>query len=505
MKDMVTQQVILPQSAQISPSDYVIFGGTGDLSLRKILPALFHRYIDGQIDDAFRIIAASRSLPDKQDFAKTLRPFCGDAADDVQFERFMSLISLFKLDITSGEGAEALTSFLLEKGNDDRPMIFYMAISPALFGASCQLLDKMGLVTKSARLVVEKPLGHNGDTARQINDELLAVFNEKNIYRIDHYLGKETVQNLMALRFANTIFENQWNNTFIDHIEITVSESVGLEGRASYYDHYGALRDMMQNHLMQLVCLVAMEPPAQFQADQVRDEKLRVLRALRPIQSAHLQDHLVIGQYDDGEIAGSPVASYAHELGQTSKTETFAALKLYIENWRWAGVPFYIRTGKRLKTRASEIIVTFKTPSHDIFAQAKDTDQASSNMHPNQLIIRLQPQEGLRLQLISKQPGPGGMRLFPSELNLSFGDTFEQRLPDAYERLLMDVARGNQTLFMRHDEVMAAWDFMDPIIEAAANIAPEIYKAGSFGPEKQNHLFGDKGQWQNPAVLSEKT
>ena len=301
----------------------------------------------------------------------------------------------------------------------------------------------------------------------------------------------------MALRFANTIFESQWNNTFIDHIQITVAESVGLEGRASYYNNYGALRDMIQNHLMQLVCLVAMEPPAQFQADQVRDEKLRVLRALRPVDIAKLSESLVIGQYGAGEVGGAKADSYRQELGDASDIDTFAALKLYIENWRWAGVPFYIRTGKRMALRASEIVVTFKKRSHDIFSNGAP----SQGDIPNKLVIRLQPQEGLRLQLISKQPGPGGMRLFPSELNLSFDDTFKTRLPDAYERLLMDVARGNQTLFMRHDEVMAAWDFMDPIIAQASTLAPEGYAAGSYGPDAHNALFaaGDAG-WQAPKL-----
>ena len=488
----------LPDSAAIAPSDYVIIGGTGDLSLRKIFPALFYRYLDGQIDDKFRLVAAARKAISDDEFIANLRPFCLDAIksfDDgeAQFTKFTSLIRMFPLDVGSGAGSEALKAFIDEQASDERPVIFYMAISPALFGASCQLLEKVGLVRPSSRLVVEKPLGHDAASARQINDELRAVFDEKNIYRIDHYLGKETVQNLMALRFANTIFESQWNNTFIDHIQITVAESVGLEGRASYYNNYGALRDMIQNHLMQLVCLVAMEPPAQFEADQVRDEKLRVLRALRPVDTKKLSESLIIGQYG----AHGDVASYEEELGESSKVDTFAALKFYVENWRWAGVPFYIRTGKRLAHRASEIVVTFKKRSHDIFANGNP----SNGNTPNQLVIRLQPQEGLRLQLISKQPGPGGMRLFPSELNLSFDDTFGTRLPDAYERLLMDVARGNQTLFMRHDEVMAAWMFMDPIIAAAAETVPEIYPAGSFGPDAQDSLFTNDDQgWQDPII-----
>lgn len=492
----------LPDTAVIAPSDYVIIGGTGDLALRKIFPALFFRYLDGQLTDAFRLIAAARKMITKAEFVEKLRPFCAEAINSesdggARFDEFVALIQIISLDVGTGAGADSLKSLLDENSADDRPVIFYMAISPALFGASCKLLQKVGLVTSSARLVVEKPLGHDGASARQINDELRAVFDERNIYRIDHYLGKETVQNLMALRFANTIFESQWNNTFIDHIQITVAESVGLEGRASYYNNYGALRDMIQNHLMQLVCLVAMEPPAKFNADQVRDEKLRVLRALQPISKETLSERLVIGQYGAGEVDGASAKSYEAELGEPSKIDTFAALKINIDNWRWAGVPFYIRTGKRLNLRASEIVVTFKKRTHDIFANGA----SASTDFPNQLVIRLQPQEGLRLQLISKQPGPGGMRLFPSELNLSFDDAFKTRLPDAYERLLMDVARGNQTLFMRHDEVMAAWDFMDPIIAAASDEAPKIYPAGSFGPEEQDALLeaGSIG-WQAPIV-----
>ena len=489
----------LPETAAVPASDYIIIGGTGDLALRKIFPALFYRYLDGQITSDFRLVAAARQAVSIEEFTKKLEPFCESAFEEqadakALFADFIKLITLIPLDVMSGAGGEELASFVSEKQSDARPVIFYMAISPSLFGTSCQLLNKVGLVTPSARLVVEKPLGHDSASAKEINDELLSVFDEDNIYRIDHYLGKETVQNLMALRFANTIFESQWNNTFIDHIQITVAESVGLEGRAAYYDRYGALRDMIQNHLMQLLCLVAMEPPAQFKANQVRDEKLRVLRALRPFDEAHFDDVVVIGQYGDGQIGDRDVQSYQSQLGDVSKTETFVALKLFIENWRWAGVPFYIRTGKRLKERASEIVITFKKRTHDIFANGK----SQSDNHPNRLIIRLQPQEGLKLQLISKQPGPGGMRLFPAELNLSFDETFEQRLPDAYERLLMDVARGNQTLFMRHDEVMAAWKFIDPIIAAAAKKEPHIYTSGSFGPDAQDTLFDDENSWIEP-------
>jgi len=332
-----------------------------------------------------------------------------------------------------------------------------------------------------SRLVVEKPLGHDYASAEAIGDELRSVFDEKQIYRIDHYLGKETVQNLMALRFANVIFESQWNNTAIDHVQITVAETVGVGQRAAYYDTSGAVRDMVQNHILQLVCLVAMEPPSYFDADQVRDEKLRVLRALR----APAADDVIRGQYQD----------YENELGKPSDTETYVAMKLWVDNWRWAGVPFYIRTGKKLAMRASEIVITFKQKPHDIFSRSRTTSP-EDNL-PNKLIIRLQPAEGVRLQLISKEPGPGGMRLFPSELNLSFDDTFGGRLPDAYERLLMDTARGNQTLFMRHDEVLAAWAFIDPVLDQAVRRPPHLYKAGTFGPV--DDLSGQGGGfWVDP-------
>ena len=285
----------------------------------------------------------------------------------------------------------------------------------------------------------------------------------------------------MAVRFANVIFESQWNNKAIDHVQITVAETVGVGQRASYYDESGALRDMVQNHILQLVCLVAMEPPSHFDANQVRDEKLRVLKALRPLRA----EDIIRGQYQE----------YEGELGKRSDTETFVGLRLGIENWRWAGVPFYVRTGKKLAMRASEIVITFKRKPHDIFADQKS--RTDKDDLPNRLVIRLQPQEGLRLQLISKEPGPGGMRLFPSELNLSFDNTFGARLPDAYERLLMDTARGNQTLFMRHDEVLAAWAFIDPVIEMAKKTPPSLYRAGTFGPA--DSFFADQqDSWIDP-------
>ncbi len=477
---------MIPQSAAIPHSDYVIFGGTGDLALRKIFPALFWRYCDGQINEHFRLVAVSRQKMEHSAFAERLKPFCSDilaAQSDPEksWQGFLSLLRMQAMNISTGEGRAELAAFLLKGAAPERPLIFYLAVAPALFGPSCDCLRDAGLVLPQTRLVVEKPLGHDYASAEQISRQIRAVFDESQIYRIDHYLGKETVQNLMALRFANVIFESQWNNTAIDHVQITVAETVGVGQRADYYNESGALRDMVQNHILQLVCLVAMEPPAHFDANQVRDEKLRVLRALRPLAA----EDIMRGQYQD----------YEGELGARSDTETFVALRLGIENWRWAGVPFYVRTGKKMAVRASEIVITFKRKPHDIFAGPQLRRPADDL--PNRLIIRLQPQEGLRLQLISKEPGPGGMRLFPSELNLSFDDTFDSRLPDAYERLLMDTARGNQTLFMRHDEVLAAWSFIDPVIKLAQKTPPVLYRAGSFGPP--DTFFAERGTgWLDP-------
>jgi len=412
-----------------------------------------------------------------------------------KWKEFISIIQLVVLDISNGD-AKILTEKIGRIESKNRPLIFYLAISPDLFEIAAQTIFESGLYKHPSRLVVEKPLGNSKKSANKINSILLDVFEENQIYRIDHYLGKETVQNLMALRFANTIFESQWDNNAIDNVQITVAETIGVDGREKYYDANGALRDMVQNHLLQLLCLVAMEPPAIFEADQVRDEKLRVLKAIRKIH----KDDIVLAQYESSKFKGEFVNSYVQDVGSDSLTETFVAMKVNIENWRWAGVPFYLRTGKRMSCRASEIVITFKERPHDIFSSYNNK---KTEDFQNRLIIRLQPQEGLRLQLTSKEPGPGGMRLYPSELNLSFDDTFNQRLPDAYERLLMDVARGNQTLFMRLDEVLAAWSIIDPIIEKHNNLKPTFYNAGSMGPQESFDLLRKNAhKWVNPYWVS---
>ena len=474
----------IPETANIIPSDFVIIGGTGHLSVRKILPALFWRFLDKQIDKNSQIILCDRNIKSPSEFFDNLKQHCSEAIkkdknNKIIWEQFLSIIKIIELDVVSGEGHLELLEILKANFDEKRPIIFYLAIASSLFGNSCKFIRDSGLNVPQSRLVIEKPIGKNKETAIEINNEISSIFKESQIYRIDHYLGKETVQNLMALRFANTFFENQWNNNNIDHVQITVSETIGVKERIAYYNEYGAIRDMLQNHLLQLICLIAMEPPSFYEADQMRDEKLRVLKALKPIAENEIQT----GQY----------RSFSDELEEISNTETYVALKVMINNWRWAGVPFYIRTGKKLSTKASEIIITFKKKPHDIFS--KFTQDTQDN--PNRLIIRVQPEEGLKLELTSKAPGPGGMRFFPSELNLSFGDTFSSRLPDAYERLLMDVVRGNQTLFMRSDEVLAAWDYIDPITDIIKNIEPQLYRTGTMGPPDKI-LCLDGKQWIDP-------
>ena len=466
------------------PSDFIIIGGTGNLSKSKILPALFWRYLDNQIDEKSKIILCDKKISSKNKFISLLEINCKEAinkkiSNKNKWDEFVKAINFLELDVVSGEGHINLLSIIKEKFDETRPIIFYLAISSTLFGKSCKFIRDTGLNVPQSRLVVEKPIGKDKLSAISINKEISGIFDESQIYRIDHYLGKETVQNLMALRFANTIFENQWNNNHIDHVQITVSETIGVEDRVSYYNEYGAIRDMLQNHLLQLICLIAMEPPSFYEADQLRDEKLRVLKALKAVSKKEIQ----IGQY----------RNFSDELGMSSNTETFVALKIMINNWRWAGVPFYVRTGKKLSIKASEIIITFKNKPHNIFSYFTPDTEGT----PNRLIIRVQPEEGLKLKLTSKAPGPGGMRFFPSELNLSFGDTFENRLPDAYERLLMDVVRGNQTLFMRSDEVLAAWDFIDPILHLTKDMEAQLYRTGTMGPEDKI-LTLDGYQWLDP-------
>jgi glucose-6-phosphate 1-dehydrogenase len=486
--------------APVAPCDFVVFGGTGDLAMRKLLPSLYLRHRDGQLTSDSRVVAVSRAglddagYRDKVD-AEVRRFLPADVYDEQAWARFLGRLHHVTVDVAEPGSWDVLAEVLA--GAEQRVRVFYLACAPRLFGPTCAGLRANGLVTELSRVVLEKPIGHDLTSAQRINDEVGAVFAEDQSFRIDHYLGKETVQNLLVLRFANMLLEPLWNSSWIDHVQITVAESIGVGGRADYYDGSGALRDMVQNHLLQLLCLVAMEPPTTLDREAVRDEKLKVLQALRPLTNGEVARCVVRGQYAPGLVDGAAVPGYREEADRpTSTTETFVALKVEVQNWRWAGVPFYLRTGKRLDQTASEIVVQFRPVPHSIFPGVDD------GIAPNRLVLRLQPDEGVRLHLMAKEPGPGGIRLHPASLNLSFAETFKSRLPEAYERLLMDVVRGNPTLFMRRDEVEAAWEWLEPILAAWAGSGEPVkrYAAGTAGPTAAIALIERDGRtWHEEA------
>ena len=469
--------------------DLVIFGGTGDLARRKILPGLYRRFWAEQMPPGSRIIGAARTEQDSDAW----RAFVREAIEEFVSERkrdpktieaFLDCLSYVPIDAMGTGGWSELKGHMRE----GVVQAFYFSVAPSLFGSIAERLKDNGIARSDARIVVEKPFGRDLETARALNTTLAAHFDEAQIYRIDHYLGKETVQNLMAVRFANMLFEPLWNAQYVDHVQITVAETVGVGGRGSYYDKSGAMRDMVQNHLMQLLCLTAMEPPAHFEPNAVRDEKLKVIRALDPVDPGDI----VRGQYR----AGKDGASYREDAENAdSLTESFVAMKVHVSNWRWNGTPFYLRTGKRMKARMSEIVVHFKEPPHNIFTEAVEP-------RANILTIRLQPDEGIDLRMTIKEPGPGGMRLVEVPMDMTFAEALGPEaadIPDAYERLIMDVIRGNQTLFMRGDEVEAAWAWTDPIISGwtAREDVPLPYEAGSAGPEDALILlYRDGRRWR---------
>ncbi|MGW0481995.1 glucose-6-phosphate dehydrogenase [Nonomuraea sp. NPDC003214] len=480
-----------PASSASHTADLVVFGGTGDLSTRKLLPALYHSDRDGRLSPETRIIALSRGGLTDADFRGKVDAEVRDqvpADDDAGWQRFLGRLHHLTVDVGGDDrsGWAALGAMLA--GFEGRDRVFYLASPPMTFGPFCRALEREGLVTPQSRVVLEKPLGRDLPSAQRINDEVGAIFDERQIYRIDHYLGKETVQNLLVLRFANAFLEPIWNSLWIDHVQITAAETVGTPGRRGYYDQAGALRDMVQNHLLQLLTLTAMEPPARNDREAIRDEKVKVLQSLRPIAGTEVDRFTVRGQYT--EAAGMP--GYLDEPGSTPPTEasarveTFTAIRAEVKNWRWAGVPFYLRTGKRMPQRRSEIVVQFKDVPHSIFPGGT----------PNRLVLRLQPEEGIELHIMAKEPGAGEVMLKPVPLSLSFGKTFTARVPEAYERLLTDVLAGNPTLFMRRDEVEAAWRFIDPILQAweASAALPEPYPAGSTGPAGAHELLGRSGR-----------
>lgn len=460
-------------------SRLLLFGATGDLAKRMLLPSLFALHEDGLIAADLRIVGTARSSMSDEEY----RDLAADALSEYlpedrkgngQLQSFLERLSYQPLDANQSEGFEALSGKL---GDISGGPAIFLSTAPSLFEATIAGLKSAGLTGDNVRIGLEKPLGNDLETSGLINDAVADAFTEEQTFRIDHYLGKETVQNLMALRFANMMFEPLWNANGIDHVEITVSETVGLEGRHGFYDDTGALRDMVQNHMLQLLALTAMEAPANLDATSIRDEKVKVLRSLRPVTA----EEMVRGQYGEGAVKGKAVQGYADDLGDSSDTETFVAIKAHIDNWRWQGVPFYLRTGKRLSERRSEIVIQFKSVPHNIFAER------GGQLNANRLVIRLQPEEYVRLQVMAKEPGldRDGVVLREVPLDLSLSQAFSKtRKRIAYERLLLDLIDGDPTLFVRRDEVEAQWRWVDAIRETWAkhDMTPKSYGAGSWGP-----------------------
>lgn len=481
----------------IKDFDLVLFGGGGDLAMRKLLPALYARDCAKDLPAASRLICIGRhpwSTPEFVDQveAQAKQHINASLIKPGLWEKFCARITYISLDATAVGTYQPLVDSLRPDLSLTR--VFYLATPPHLFSEICRNLASCGLTTPNSRVVLEKPLGRDLESAKQINAFVGSVFDESQIFRIDHYLGKETVQNLLALRFGNVLFEPLWRREWISDVQITIAEEIGVGSRVGYYETSGALRDMLQNHLLQLLCIVAMEPPVSIAPDAVRDAKLQVLRSLKRFTPATLTQNVIRGQYIAGLVEGAAVPGYSEEpdANPESRVETFVALKAEINTWRWAGVPFYLRTGKRMADSHAEIVVRFKPIPHSIFTQQ------SGSVQPNCLIIRLQPDDGLQMMLMAKTPGDG-MRLKPVELELDFSESFKTPRMDAYERLLLDVLRGQLTLFMRGDELEAAWEWVEPILsfwEHEEN-GPLPYAAGTWGPSAASVLIGRDGfQWR---------
>lgn len=465
-------------------SRLLLFGATGDLSQRMLLPSLYNLHTDGLISPELRIVATGRSAHSDGEFRGMVndslaRFLPAGRATGFEIEKFLGRITYRGLDVTEAAGFAELAEAV--GAGPETGVAIFLSTDPSLFEPTIHGLASAGLTGPNVRIGLEKPLGHDLASSRLINDAVAAAFPEARTFRIDHYLGKETVQNLIALRFANAMFEPLWNGRGVDHVQITVAETVGLEGRGEFYDGTGALRDMVQNHMLQLLSLVAMEPPAHFDGTSVRDEKVKVLRSLRPISGTTAPSHSVIGQYREGIVGGKTAAAYTDDLGRPSDTETFVALKAHIDNWRWQGTPFYLRTGKRMHTRQSEIFIQFKAVPHSMFTGV------GASLAPNKLVISLQPEEDIRLLVMAKEPGldRDGLRLREVALDLSLTAAFAGvRRRIAYERLLTDLIEGQTTLFVRRDEVEAQWAWVDAIRAgwAANAMTPRPYTAGSWGP-----------------------
>ena len=472
-----------------------LFGGTGDLSKRKLLPAVFRQETLSSIDHESQIIGIGSKDMQLDEYISLVKEslsnhFNGFDPSGEAWTRFSMRLGYKKLDINSDSDWEKFGEI-----PQDRPIIYYLATPPNLYKVISKSLKFGNLINNNSRIVVEKPIGSDLKTANEINNSLADGFLENQIYRIDHYLGKEAVQNLLAMRFANTIFEQSWSNAAIDHIQITVAEDLGVEGRGDYYDETGALRDMVQNHLLQILCLIAMEPPVSINSESVRDEKLKVLKSLAPFNKDTIITNSVRAQYIDGMSRGEAACAYVDESGVDSKnnTETFVSLKASINNWRWSGVPFYLRTGKRMKSKSSEIVVRYKSVPHNIFS-------SESSIEPNQLVLRIHPDEGIVLKLNTKEPDVTGFNLEELPLDLNLHDYHEIGNQDCYERLLLDVIKGNPALFVRRDEIEASWAWIDNIINlwSSENVPMEDYISGGWGPSNSDLLLKrDYRSWKN--------
>jgi glucose-6-phosphate 1-dehydrogenase len=480
------------------PCDLIIYGALGDLSRRKLLVSLYRLEESDLIEPETQIIGVDRGDMPNSEFVdivqQSLQKFLTKDIDSKIWERFVARLSYLKIDLTQPKQYSQLIKVIDPK---TRVTVNYFAVWPRLFKNICQGLDQSGILTEDSRMVMEKPLGHDFHSSQEINDEVAKVFDENQVYRIDHYLGKETVLNLLALRFANSIFTTNWDHNTIDHIQITVAESVGIEGRWDYFDKTGQLRDMLQNHLLQILTFIAMEPPVNLEAKSIHNEKIKVLKALRPITVENVAEKTIRGQYTAGFLNGSAVPGYLNEEGanKQSTTESFVSLRVDIDNWRWANVPFYLRTGKRLSYKRTEIVVYFKQLPHNIF---KDSFES---LPPNKLTIHLQPKEGVEIEMLNKIPGiDGNIKLQKNTLDLSFLDAQKKgKIFGGYERLVLEAMRGNSTLFISREEIEQAWIWIDSIQNAwqHINTPPVPYPAGSWGPASANLLLSRDGRsWE---------
>jgi glucose-6-phosphate 1-dehydrogenase len=478
------------------PCDFVLFGTLGDLARRKLLPCLYQLEKAELIHPHTRIIGVARGKMSADEYVgavrESLESFLKEDMSDAIWSRLSPRLNYRQIDMAASEDYTRFKDII---DQEQRVMVNYFALPPTIYGATCKGLHESGLITPETRVVLEKPIGHDLASSRVINDEVGRYFGEEQVYRIDHYLGKETVLNLVVQRFANSIFANHWDRTTIDHVQITVAEEVGIEGRWGYFDESGQLRDMVQNHLLQILSLIAMEPPARLNAENVRSEKLRVLKALRPITMDSVGEKTVRGQYGGGFLGGEAVPGYLEEddARPESSTETFVALRVEIDNWRWAGVPFYLRTGKRMPCKRSEVAICFKELPHNIF------EESYKRLPVNKLVIRLQPDEGVDVHMLNKVPGVAqSFRLQETKLDLSFSEAFKkERIADAYERLLLNIMRGNQALFIHRNEIEQAWQWIDTIQEAWGQSGEPLttYPAGTWGPVASVALITKDGRF----------